>query len=195
VTQLWRNFGDLVPVASKAAVVLCLVAALISWGYRGLARDGDTLARVARDASLAVWAVGIAALTLVPSSTAMVAVRTEFVPFSQIWTELTTAVSVEAAIAQLGGNLVLWVPGGILLAIGRTRRPVLWTTTVLGAAAVAVELLQLTVVWGRVASTDDVLLALAGAALGAWTTVGLRALRRVMRRPAATSSLATTGPV
>jgi hypothetical protein len=74
--------------------------------------------------------------------------------------------SVKQAITQVGGNLVLLAPLGVLLPIAFARvRGVLRMAAVAGLVSLAVELTQGTLIRGRAFDIDDVILNTAGVVL------------------------------
>jgi glycopeptide antibiotics resistance protein len=85
-------------------------------------------------------------------------------------------------IKQLGGNVALGVPFGLLLPVlaPRTRRLVR-VTAITAAVMILVELLQGTLVTGRAFDVDDVILNSAGAFLG-YLILGRRLGRAVHPR-------------
>jgi glycopeptide antibiotics resistance protein len=102
----------------------------------------------------------------------------ELVPFQSIVPLLTDSVSWEVPAAQIGGNVLLFVPLGVLLAAqqptGSGARRVKRAGLIAAGAAVVIELAQYAVGFGRVASVDDVILAVAGTLDGTFLIAALR---------------------
>jgi len=125
--------------------------------------------------------VSILTLTL-PSPIGASSRSTILVPFS----ELRYGAAAEA-IGQLVGNAILFMPFGFLAPLRWHRLDSVARILVVSAAfSVVIELLQLVLPSGRQTSVTDVIMNVAGAALG---YVAMRALRGLARRaPAATTS-------
>ncbi|MEE1928268.1 VanZ family protein [Streptomyces sp. TRM 70351] len=127
------------------------------------------------------FAVALARLTLAPSYASEALTSSNFQPGASIEAYLGQP-GVRDAVRQLGGNIALGVPFGLLL-------PVLWRRTrglvrvCLAAAAVmaAVELVQGFLVPGRAFDVDDVILNTSGALLG-YLLLGRRLGRAVHPR-------------
>ncbi len=179
MVQLWRSFGGLVGPLAVVAAVVAVASVLVAVLRRGRGREAPgSFWNAVGTGLLVVWAAGIVLVTLKPSvwpperGTAA-----ELVPFGQIGQMLTDSVFWQVPLAQLGGNVALWVPGAVLAALRFGWRPwrCAWVTLV---AAAAIELLQLLLPTGRVASTDDVLLAGVGGFVGGVAVGAVRLLRR-----------------
>ena len=103
-------------------------------------------------------------------------------PFRTLWDEITNPIDPAERVKQVGGNLLLFVPMGILA-------PLRWPRLdhygrLLAAAALTsaiIEGLQY-LLGGRVASIGDVMLNTAGAALGYGALRVSRAVRRRSRQ-------------
>jgi glycopeptide antibiotics resistance protein len=86
---------------------------------------------------------------------------------------------VRTALLAIGGNLVLFMPLGVLLpVISRHLRGLLRTTLAIGLLSLIVETLQWGLIVGRAFDIDDVLLNTAGACL-AYLVVGRRITRSI----------------
>jgi glycopeptide antibiotics resistance protein len=101
-------------------------------------------------------------------------------PFVTIRSYLQPTFDVDLAARQLGGNILLFAPTGLLLVwsglrIGRA-------VAVAAALSTIIEFAQLVVVTSRVADVDDIILNVIGGGLGAcvgWSIlVAVRSLRR-----------------
>ena len=132
------------------------------------------------DVTLVASIVSILGLTLLPLIGAP-SKSTILVPFS----ELRQAAAADA-ISQLVGNAILFMPLGFLAPLRWRRLDALLRLLVVSTAfSVLIELLQLVLPTGRQTSVTDVIMNVAGAALG---YVAMRALRSLARRaPAATT--------
>ncbi|WP_432944937.1 VanZ family protein [Kribbella sp. CA-253562] len=173
MAQLWRTFGDLVPV-------LILVVAALAVTIPLIARTSPRRRRTVFSVLYAGWAICVGAVTLAPAA-GQRGRAVELVPFQSIVTLLTDSVSWEVAAAQIGGNVLLFVPLGVLLEAQRpsssVARRVKRAGLIASGAAVGIELVQYAVGFGRVASIDDVILAVAGALVGSLLIAALLAAR------------------
>lgn len=173
MTQLWRSFGYLVPVAAVAGTALGLGVLVGSWARRSFAPTWGALGAACGSALLAVWALCFAALTLWPASSVG---GVDLVPLREL-RHYAHAVSVQVPLAQVGGNLVLYGALGMLLA-ARTSWRVRRVLAVGIVVAVADEGLQWLLGSGRAVTTDDVIVGAVGVALGAAVVVAGRAVVR-----------------
>jgi glycopeptide antibiotics resistance protein len=90
-----------------------------------------------------------------------------FVPFVDTWQQMRD-VGDRLALRAAGGNVLLFIPFGVLVAAASARTPKrIWQTVVIGAAlSAAIELSQWLVIPGRSPSIDDIILNTTGAAIG-----------------------------
>ncbi|MFJ9942905.1 VanZ family protein [Streptomyces erythrochromogenes] len=139
------------------------------------------LAMLAAFAGTVAFSVVLARLTLEPSAASAALVHSNLRPGSSIEAYLEHASTLEAA-RQLGGNLLLGVPFGVLLPVLLPpARGLLRVAAVTVCLMTMVELVQGALVTGRVFDIDDVILNTAGALLG-YLFIGLRLGRAVHPR-------------
>jgi glycopeptide antibiotics resistance protein len=156
------------------------------------ARDPDPartpLTGVARGAlmlvafvGMVVFAVVLAKLTLVPSPASTALVHANFHPGASIRLYLDQP-GFRDAVKEVGGNVVLGVPFGLLLPVVFPRaRGLLRVVVVTALVMLCVETAQGTLVQGRAFDIDDVILNTFGALLG-YVFVGRRLGRSVHPR-------------
>ncbi|MCX5589099.1 VanZ family protein [Streptomyces erythrochromogenes] len=139
------------------------------------------LAMLAAFAGTVLFSVVLARLTLEPSAASAALVHSNLQPGRSIEAYLENASTLEAA-RQLGGNLLLGVPFGVLLPVLLPpARGLLRVAAVTICLMTLVELIQGALVTGRVFDIDDVILNTAGALLG-YLFIGLRLGRAVHPR-------------
>ncbi|WP_225884529.1 VanZ family protein [Streptomyces sp. fd1-xmd] len=139
------------------------------------------LAMLAAFAGTVLFSVVLARLTLEPSAASAALVHSNLRPGRSIDAYLEHAPALEAA-RQLGGNLLLGVPFGVLLPVLLPpARGLLRVAAVTVCLMTLVELVQGALVTGRVFDIDDVILNTAGALLG-YLFIGLRLGRAVHPR-------------
>ncbi|MFE5723164.1 VanZ family protein [Streptomyces erythrochromogenes] len=139
------------------------------------------LAMLAAFAGTVLFSVVLARLTLEPSAASAALVHSNLQPGRSIEAYLEHASTLEAA-RQLGGNLLLGVPFGVLLPVLLPpARGLLRVAAVTVCLMTLVELVQGALVTGRVFDIDDVILNTAGALLG-YLFIGLRLGRAVHPR-------------
>jgi glycopeptide antibiotics resistance protein len=101
-------------------------------------------------------------------------------PFATIRSYLQPTFDVDLAARQLGGNILLFAPTGVLLVWAGLR--IRGAIAVAAALSTVIEFAQLVVVTSRVADVDDIILNMIGGGLGAcvgWSIlVAVRSLRR-----------------
>ncbi|MFG2989255.1 VanZ family protein [Streptomyces sp. NPDC048257] len=139
------------------------------------------LAMVFAFAGTVLFSVVLARLTLEPSAASAALVHSNVRPGHSISAYLDGTSTIEA-VRQLGGNLLLGVPFGVLLPVLLPpARGLLRVAAVTVVLMTLVELTQGALVTGRVFDIDDVILNTAGALLG-YLLIGLRLGRAVHPR-------------
>ncbi|WP_350325993.1 VanZ family protein [Streptomyces katrae] len=141
------------------------------------------LAMLAAFAGTVLFSLVLAHVTLEPSAASAGLVHSNTRPGASIGPYLDGA-SVREAVVQLGGNVLLGVPFGVLLPVLLPQaRGLLRVGAVTAAVMTLVELVQGALVTGRAFDVDDVILNTAGALLG-YLLLGRRMGRAVhARRP------------
>ncbi|MEV8531764.1 VanZ family protein [Streptomyces sp. NPDC051211] len=139
------------------------------------------LAMVAAFIGTVLFSLVLARLTLEPSAASEALVHSNVRPGRSIGAYLDGASTAEA-VRQLGGNLLLGLPFGVLLPVLLpSARGLLRVAAVTVCLMTLVELTQGALVTGRVFDIDDVILNTAGALLG-YLLIGLRLGRAVHPR-------------
>ncbi|MFC8454037.1 VanZ family protein [Kitasatospora sp. NPDC057223] len=160
-----------------------------SWG----AAVVRVLALLLAFAGMVAFAVVLARITLVSVPGAVGQVHSNVRPGDSLRHYLFHATTADA-IRQVGGNVLLGLPFGVLLPV---LRPGSWgllrvfATTAL--VMLLVELVQGALITGRAFDIDDVVLNTAGALLG-YLLLGRRAARAVHRRPQPPGPAAVESP-
>ncbi|GAA3373096.1 VanZ family protein [Streptomyces racemochromogenes] len=139
------------------------------------------LAMLAAFAGTVLFSLVLARVTLEPSAASAGLVHSNTRPGASIGAYLDGATVREAAV-QLGGNVLLGVPFGVLLPVLLPQaRGLLRVAAVTAAVMTLVELVQGALVTGRAFDVDDVILNTAGALLG-YLLLGRRMGRAVHPR-------------
>ncbi|MFF3212659.1 VanZ family protein [Streptomyces sp. NPDC002886] len=139
------------------------------------------LAMLAAFVGTVLFSVVLARLTLEPSAASVDLVHSNTTPGHSINAYLDGASTTEA-VRQLGGNLLLGLPFGVLLPVLMPpARGLLRVAVVTVCLMTLVELIQGALVTGRVFDIDDVILNTAGALLG-YLLIGRRLGRAVHPR-------------
>ncbi|AEY93332.1 VanZ family protein [Streptomyces hygroscopicus] len=132
-------------------------------------------------ACMVAFAVALARITLQPSPASVPLTHSNLHPGRSLRAYLEQA-SLRDALRQLGGNVLLGVPFGVLVPVLAPRaRGVLQVLALTALVMLMVELVQGALVTGRAFDIDDVILNTAGALLG-WLLLGRRLGRGVHRR-------------
>ncbi|MET9452623.1 VanZ family protein [Streptomyces cinerochromogenes] len=139
------------------------------------------LAVLAAFAAMVAFAVVLARITLQPSPASVPLTHSNLHPGRSLHAYLEQA-SARDAIRQVGGNLLLGVPFGVLVPVLAPRaRGALQVLALTALVMLMVELVQGAVVTGRAFDIDDVILNTSGALVG-WLLLGRRLGRGVHRR-------------
>ena len=165
--MFFRAITPLLPLIPIGLVVVAVAISALGTFRRRRGRPArDAFVSAALDVLLGASILSVLLLTLLPSIDA--GRSTELIPFHRGFRRSATN-------AEMAANMVLFVPLG---AFAPARWPVLdgWGRVLLGALAFSgtIEILQFVLALGRQASTTDVILNVAGAALG---YLGLLAVR------------------
>ncbi|MEW2283954.1 VanZ family protein [Streptomyces sp. NPDC047841] len=132
-------------------------------------------------ACMVAFAVALARITLQPSPASVPLTHSNLHPGRSLRAYLEDA-SMRDALRQLGGNVLLGVPFGVLVPVLAPRaRGVLQVLGLTALVMLMVELVQGALVTGRAFDIDDVILNTTGALLG-WLLLGRRLGRGVHRR-------------
>ncbi|MEU6777391.1 VanZ family protein [Streptomyces sp. NPDC046759] len=139
------------------------------------------LAMLVAFAFMVAFAVVLARITLEPSPASVHLTHSNLHPGRSLRAYLEQARTVDA-LKQLGGNVLLGVPFGVLVPVLAPRaRGVLRVVALTALVMLTVELVQGALITGRAFDIDDVLLNTTGALLG-WLLLGRRLGRAVHRR-------------
>ncbi|MEU3982006.1 VanZ family protein [Streptomyces sp. NPDC026672] len=115
---------------------------------------------------MVAFAVVLARLTLQPSPASVALTHTNLHPGRSLKAYLDQP-ELRDAVKQIGGNVVLGIPFGILVPVLAPRaRGVLWVLFLTAAVMLLVELAQGALVTGRAFDVDDVILNTSGALVG-----------------------------
>lgn len=157
-------------------------AVAATWRRRGPAHPAiRALAMLAAFVGTVLFSVVLARLTLEPSAASVALVHSNIRPGHSISAYLDGASTAEA-VRQLGGNLLLGLPFGVLLPVLMPpARGLLRVAAVTVCLMTLVELIQGALVAGRVFDIDDVILNTTGALLG-YLLIGRRLGRAVHPR-------------
>lgn len=149
-------------VAAVLATVLAVVSVLGE-------REGPPWLRALPRVALALVLVGILALTLQPRPATAEALN--LTPLRSFDRYLADGVDLVLAVRNIGFNVVLFVPYGLVRAVQRAARDQRAVVTLVTLEAlvlsVGIELVQYVAPLGRVADVDDVLTNVAGGLAGA----------------------------
>ncbi|MGJ5756284.1 VanZ like protein [Streptomyces puniciscabiei] len=130
---------------------------------------------------MVAFAAALARITLAPSPASAHLTHSNLHPGRSLRAYLEQARTLDA-VKQIGGNVLLGAPFGVLVPVLAPRaRGVLRVLTLTALVMLTVELVQGALVTGRAFDIDDVLLNTAGALLG-WLLLGRRLGRAVHRR-------------
>ncbi|MFJ7147427.1 VanZ family protein [Streptomyces sp. NPDC100445] len=132
-------------------------------------------------AFMVAFAVVLAKITLQPSPASVSLTHSNLHPGSSLRAYLEHA-PIREALKQVGGNVLLGVPFGVLVPVLAPRaRGALHVLVLTALVMLMVELVQGALVTGRAFDIDDVILNTTGALLG-WLLLGRRLGRGVHRR-------------
>lgn len=150
-------------------------------GHRPLPLPARVLVMLVAFALMVVFAAQLSRATLQPSAASEALTHTNLRPGDSI-REYLGQPAFRDTVRQLGGNILLGVPFGILLPVlAQPARGLLRATAATALVMLLVELVQGTLVTGRAFDIDDVILNSTGALLG-YLLLGRRLGRAVHPR-------------
>lgn len=150
---------------------------------RQLALPLRLLAMLLAFAFMVAFAVVLARLTLEPSPASKALVHTNLHPGRSLKAYLDQP-AMRDAVKQIGGNLLLGVPFGVLVPVFAPRaRGILRVLLLTATVMLLVEFAQGALITGRAFDIDDVILNTTGALVG-WVLLGRRLGRAVHARKA-----------
>jgi glycopeptide antibiotics resistance protein len=140
---------------------------------------------------MVAFAVVLAKLTLEPSPASKALVHTNLHPGRSLKAYLDQP-AMRDAIKQIGGNVVLGIPFGVLVPVFAPRaRGILKVLLLTATVMLLVEFAQGALITGRAFDIDDVILNTSGALIG-WVLLGRRLGRAVHARKPAAKAARTT---
>ncbi|WP_019068506.1 VanZ family protein [Streptomyces hokutonensis] len=142
-------------------------------------------------AFMVAFAVVLAKLTLEPSPASKALVHTNLHPGRSLKAYLDQP-AMRDAVKQIGGNIVLGIPFGVLVPVFAPRaRGILKVLLLTATVMLLVEFAQGALITGRAFDIDDVILNTTGALVG-WLLLGRRLGRTVHARKPATKAARTS---
>ncbi|WP_043670318.1 VanZ family protein [Streptomyces xylophagus] len=142
---------------------------------------------------MVAFAVVLAKLTLEPSPASKALVHTNLHPGRSLKAYLDQP-AMRDAIKQIGGNVVLGIPFGVLVPVFAPRaRGILKVLLLTATVMLLVEFAQGALITGRAFDIDDVILNTSGALIG-WVLLGRRLGRAVHARKPVAKAARTTKP-
>ena len=178
--QLVRSFADHVVLVLWLVPVLVIAAAAVARRrtLRGVPIT-EALWRSGLELLLGVWAGMVVAVTLQPAGD-LVGRRIDLQPGHGIFDLIFGGAAHSTALAQLGGNVLLFLPLGFLLPLRlRSIRRFTQIALLSTVLVTAIEITQFLANIGRAATTDDVILGVLGSVLGYALATPIR--RRLQR--------------
>ncbi|WP_329535572.1 VanZ family protein [Streptomyces sp. NBC_01450] len=132
--------------------------------------------------AMVAFAVALARLTLEPSPASKALIHTNLHPGSSLRAYLDQP-ALRDAVKQIGGNILLGVPFGVLVPVLIPKaRGILRVLLLTAVVMLLVELVQGTLITGRAFDIDDVILNTSGALVG-YLLLGRRIGRAVHPKP------------
>ena len=171
LVQLWRDFGELVPLFLVVALIIGIIAYILG------RKKKVSLKRVILNILFFLSVIGILLVTLLPQIIGAPRVL-NLVPFVGMYNILFHSVEITVPIRNLGFNILLFVPFGLFLSIKKSYlRKTLKNVVISGLLfSIMIEILQYAFPMGRSADVDDVILNTIGTLLGyiVWEVLSVR---------------------
>ncbi|WP_088011624.1 VanZ family protein [Gottfriedia acidiceleris] len=161
--QLWRAFGDVVPL------FIIIVLAMGFTTYFVIKKKNSNFKRVVVNNLFVISIIAILLITVFPLSYGVAMPRVvNFVPFIGMYDIIFNSVDITVPIRNLGLNILLFIPFGFLLSLRRTfnKRIVLNVAFIGLLLSFFIEIVQYIVPMGRAADIDDLILNTLGAYFG-----------------------------
>lgn len=155
--QLWRAFGDLVPLFLIIVLAVCIITYFVS------KKRKLNFKRVVVNVLFALSVIGILLVTVYPNGLGMRR-SVNIVPFVGIYNIMFHSVDLTVPIRNLGLNILLFIPIGFFLSFKKSSFKFVLLTGFL--FSLFIEMVQFSIPMGRSADIDDVILNTIGTFLG-----------------------------
>ena len=158
--------GPLAFFVTIAIVIVMVAVPLTVWRARDVSLSAAAR-RTGKDVALLIAMALIVTLTFAPLQEEVPRLPVNLLPFRDQLLAMRGQIEMSRALAELGANVLLFVPFGMSLSWRSRRRRVLPVALVALAVSVGVEAVQAISQTGRQADVTDVLANVTGAFLGA----------------------------
>ncbi|WP_129692427.1 VanZ family protein [Gottfriedia acidiceleris] len=160
--QLWRAFGDIVPI------FIIIVLAMGFTTYFVIKKKNTNFKRVVVNNLFVISIIAILLITVFPLSYGIAMPRVvNFVPFIGMYDIIFNSVDITVPIRNLGLNILLFIPFGLLLSLRKSSKRIILNVTFMGLLlSLFIEIVQYIVPMGRASDIDDLILNTLGAYFG-----------------------------
>lgn len=150
----WRSLGNTIPIY--------LILTLLSiFTFFLLSKQKLSHKAFLMNSFLIAITLGILVVTIYPRVV-------NLVPLKGIYDIIFHSVDVAVPIVNVGGNIILFVPFGLLLSFLLKKKPLIKITSLGFLLSLLIEVIQYIYPTGRVSDINDLILNTLGAFLGAW---------------------------
>lgn len=164
MVQLWRAFGDLVPLFLVLVLVVCITVYFVS-----RKRNLD-FKRVITNILLGLSIIGILLVTVYPRYYGTEIPRIiNIIPFVGMYDIMFHSVDITVPIRNLGLNILLFVPFGLFLSlkVSSLKKKIMLNVILTGLLfSLFIEVVQFSIPTGRSADIDDLILNTIGTFFG-----------------------------
>ena len=164
MTQLWRAFGNLIPLFLIIAIVIGVI------GYFVSKKSNLAFKRILINSLVVMSTLGILLVTLYPKYSGTEFPRVvNLVPFVEMYDMIFHSVSISVPILNLGLNILLFVPFGFFLSwkMSIINKKLVSRIILIGfLLSLLIEVTQYFVPMDRAADIDDLILNTIGTTLG-----------------------------
>ncbi|XQY92313.1 VanZ family protein [Metabacillus sp. HB246100] len=164
MVQLWRAFGDLVPLFLIIVLAICITVYFVS------KKKNFDFKRVIINVLLGLSIIGILLVTVYPRYYGTeIPIIINLVPFIGMYNIMFHSVDITVPIRNLGLNILLFVPFGFFLSlkISSLQKKIILKVILTGFLfSLFIEVVQFSIPMGRSADIDDLILNTIGAFLG-----------------------------
>lgn len=164
--QVWRSLGHAIPIY----IIITLVSILILFL---LTKQKGSFKSFIMNSSLIAVTLGVIVVTLYPTMYSPdidleIPRVVNLIPFNGIYDIIFHSVDIAVPLVNIGGNIVLFIPFGLLLSFLLKRKPLIKITFLGFLLSLLIEVIQYIYPTGRISDVNDLIFNTFGAFIGAW---------------------------
>jgi glycopeptide antibiotics resistance protein len=164
--QVWRSLGNAIPIYIIITLVSILILFLLS-------KQKLSFKSFIMSSSLIAVTLGIIVVTLYPTMYSPyidleIPRIVNLVPLKGIYDIIFHSVDIAVPIVNIGGNIILFIPFGLLLSFFLKQKSLIKITSLGFLLSLLIEVIQYIYPTGRISDINDLIFNTFGTFIGAW---------------------------